>query len=93
MHHLSLPLRLAVDGQLATVQQDTAADVAQSVGVLLATRPGERVSVPTYGTPDPQADGADLAATQAAVTYWEPRVNAFDVDLVVTDSRVDVEVS
>jgi len=93
MFHLSLPLRVAPNGRLSTVAQDSAADVAQSLGVLLATRPGERVAVPTYGTPDPQADGPDYAATQAAAAYWEPRTAVFDVELDVTHTGLEAEVS
>ncbi|WP_369070012.1 GPW/gp25 family protein [Kineococcus terrestris] len=73
MRHLKLPLTLGAGGQLSTVAQDSSADIAQSLGVLLATRPGERLSVPGYGTPDPLFQGPDLSATHAAASEWEPR--------------------
>jgi len=73
MPHLALPLRLTSSGRFATVAQDSADDVAQSLGVLFSTRPGERTAVPDYGTADPQPLGPDVASLRAAAAVWEPR--------------------
>lgn len=93
MQHLALPLRLDSTGRLAVVAQNSPEDVAQSVGVLVATRPFERVAVPGYGTPDPQADGPNLTATRAAVEHWEPRAGTVDLTLTVDGATVTVDVS
>jgi phage baseplate assembly protein W len=86
-----LPLQIA-DGALVTVPQGSAAELSQSVLLLLTTRPGERLEDPDYGTTDltfrteidPQ-EVIDVIATQ------EPRAQ---VDVVVTPagSRSHIEV-
>ncbi|NGZ99388.1 hypothetical protein G5V59_00170 [Nocardioides sp. W3-2-3] len=50
--HLAFPIAVTSQG-LATVEQDSDADIRQSVALLLNTRPGERRSEPNYGLPDP----------------------------------------
>lgn len=69
---LRLPLQVA-GGALRTLEQDSLREIGQSVALLLATRPGERRSVPDYGTPDPLFDGFNPAAAVAAIAEWEPR--------------------
>lgn len=64
---------------MATVAADSAKDIANSVGVLVATRIGERLSVPYYGTPDPVFVGVDSGAVTAAVAQWEERANPNDL--------------
>lgn len=73
--HLTLPLAVAPDGRLAAADQNSAADLACSLRLLVATRPGERASVPGYGSPE-QTFGLDLAGVADAVADWEPRVRA-----------------
>lgn len=82
--HLAAPLRLGGDRALATLTQDSPAEVGQSVALLAATRPGERLAVPGYGTPDPVFGGVDLDAVTAALPLWEPRADRATVD-VTTD--------
>jgi phage baseplate assembly protein W len=81
--HLALPLRLTVDGSMAALAQDSDDEITASVGLLLATRPGERAAVPTYGIPDPTFAGIDAAAILAATAEWEPRA-----DLALTADAV-----
>jgi phage baseplate assembly protein W len=88
--HLAAPLRLTAAGGLATLAQDTPAEVGQSVALLAATRPGERLSVPGYGTPDPVFGGIDPHALGAAVDVWEPRASGA---LVVDDGGQTVTVT
>lgn len=72
--HFSFPLRLAADGGLATVEQDTIDDVAQCVRVLVDTAVGERVELPAYGIEDPSfTEGIDRDEIRRAVDEWEPR--------------------
>lgn len=72
--HLAFPLKIARQG-LATVDQDSDADIVQSVSLLLTTRPGERRSAPEYGLPDPVFSGAQLGDITAVVAEWEPRAD------------------
>lgn len=80
--HLALPIRVTHRG-LATVEQDSDADIEQSVRLLLTTSPGERRSVPDYGLPDPlfglAPDPADVAD---AIAEWEDRAIIAELDLI-----------
>jgi predicted component of type VI protein secretion system len=81
---LAFPLRVTTTGGLATLVQDSPREVAQSVALLLATRPGERRSVPDYGTPDPLFGGIDIEDITAAVEEWEERADPALVEVVAT---------
>lgn len=70
---VALPIRLLPSGNLATVEQDSVAEVAQSVRVLLVTHPGERLQDPELGTPDPVFDGLDGEEVTALLAEQEPR--------------------
>jgi hypothetical protein len=80
--HLAFPIRLGAGG-LATVEQDSDADIVQSVALLLDTRPGERRSVPEYGLPDPLFSGLTEDQVTAVISEWEERA---DVDLLHIDN-------
>ena len=75
--HLSLPLRL-VDGQFATVEQDTVEDILQCVRVVLTTPEGFREELPDFGLPDQTflQGGADTAVIEETIAEWEPRADA-----------------
>lgn len=95
--HIAYPVRF-VAGQIVTVDQDSVDEVLQAVRSVLAYRPGQRTSVPDFGTPD-QAfveGGADLAVIREAIERWEPRALArLEADPSSLDdlvSRVVVEV-
>lgn len=70
----AFPLHIA-GGRVATVAQDSEADIAQSVALLLTTRPGERRSNPGYGLPDPVFGGVDLDEVTDVIAEWEPRAD------------------
>lgn len=79
--HLALPIRVTARG-LATVEQDSQADIVQSVRLLLHTRPGDRRSVPDYGLPDPLFGTTNNPADVAAViTEWEDRADLDALDV------------
>lgn len=80
MTHLALPVALAPDGRLVALPQDSPAEVAQSVALLLATRPGERRSVPDYGLPDPVFGGVDVDEIVSTVAEWEDRADPVTVE-------------
>lgn len=81
MPHLSFPITVGPTGRLLSLGDDSPRAVAQSVALLLATRPGERRSVPEYGLTDPlfTPHGADEAAIAQAVADWEPRATPADI--------------
>lgn len=74
MPKLGLPVRIRGTG-LATVEQDSAEDVAQCVYAVAATELGSREERREFGVTSPlfRQGGADLAEIQAAVDRWEPR--------------------
>lgn len=80
MLHLAFPIRVTGSGALATVDKDSTADVVQSVGLLLDTRPGERRSVPEYGLPDPVFGGLNVTELAQLITEWEPRADLTTVE-------------
>lgn len=80
---LRLPLTIRPGGGLLTIDQDSDAEIAQSVALLLDTRPGERRSVPDYGVPDPVFGGVDVAAVVEAVSVWEDRADTAFVEQVL----------
>lgn len=82
------PMRLDGRGEPRTLDQDSAEEIAQSVRVLLSTRPGDRPMRSAYGLDDPTFQPSDLAASglQRVASRWEPRA---DVD-VVRDVAADV---
>lgn len=72
---LALPIRVAAGGGLVALVADSDAEIAQSVALLLATRLGERRSVPDYGTPDPLFGGVDVDEVADAIATWEERAD------------------
>lgn len=80
---LALPLQIAPSGALVTVPQDSPAEIAQSVGLLLATAPGERRSVPDYGLVEMLGTGFDLDEISDAITEWEDRADPADVEFAL----------
>jgi uncharacterized protein len=80
-------LRLTADGRIATV--DGAADLRQSILLLLATAPGERVMRPDYGCDlrrlafspnDDTTAGLAILYVRSALARWEPRVEVLRLD-------------
>lgn len=73
---LTLPLTVAANGSMSTITQDHPTEIAQSVALLLATRPGERRTLPEYGLADPVFAGLDPAVVAEVIAEWEPRADA-----------------
>lgn len=82
--HLALPIRRTAQGRCATVPAGSVAAIAQSVAMLLDTRPGERLSIPAYGMDDPTWRGVDPTVTIDAIGQWEPRA-----DVTIEVDRTD----
>lgn len=90
--HLRVPLEPGRRG-FAVVDQDTDADIVQSVRVLLSTRPGEALLAPRFGFDDPTfaAGGVDGDVVEA-IRRFEPRATEATVRQAIADGRVDVTV-
>lgn len=80
--HLRIPVANGVRG-LVTVEQDTGEEIMQSVLVVLRTRPGEVLTSPRLGLPDPTFLAEDAVDTGIAesVQEWEPRADVVDVQV------------
>lgn len=82
---LAFPFRVSpTTGGLVTLEQGSPAEIGQSVGLLMDTRPGERRVVPGYGLPDPVFGGVSRVDVAAVIATWEPRANDALVDHVHT---------
>lgn len=81
---LSFPLRVGIDGSLATVDQGSDAYVDECIGVAMLTRPGEIILAPTFGVDDPAFAGFDAAALQRHLLDFGPDVTITNVATVVT---------
>ena len=94
--HLRVPFRIGRNGAAETVDQDTDVEVAQSIRVLLGTRPGERLVVPDYGLDDPTflpvGEVLDASVVADLVARWEDRANVRHVRRAIDDSDVAVTV-
>lgn len=87
---LAFPLQMNARGELALASGER--DIEQSLRIILATRPGERVMRPEFGCRVHDLLFEPLnAATKSlmqqyvieAVTMWEPRVDVLAVDVYV----------
>lgn len=79
---MSFPFRLDGAGSIATVEQDSDAEVDEQIALAMLTRPGERIQVPTFGVADPTFRGFQLGALQRHLTDFGPRVQV--ENLVIT---------
>ena len=87
--HLRIPFGLDRTGRVAVVDQDTDAEVLQTVRVLLATRAGERAALPRWGLSDPAffAAGDPLSVEEIVelVADEEPRASVQQVEQVIDE--------
>lgn len=85
---LSLPLLLNDAGDFVTIAEDSPEATAQSVALLLDTRPGERRAVPEYGFPNPLGQPVDETRVRAVISEWEPAADPATVTAVLSsDTR------
>lgn len=82
----AFPVVPAADGSLQLVSDETR--IRQSIWLILATAPGERVMLPTFGCgihdlvfqPNTVAvRGSVQAEVNDALARWEPRIDVLDV--------------
>jgi phage baseplate assembly protein W len=91
--HYAMPLRI-LNGRFATVDDGSTADVSQSVGLLIATEPGERLSLPAYGV-DNALFSTDVNATDivAQIAKWEKRAGDIGIQVSVDGESVTVNLN
>lgn len=89
---LALPIAVGRDKGLTAHEQDSEAEIAQSVALLTDTRPGERAALPDYGLPDPIGSGLDTDLLVGVVTEWEERADPADVEVLVVAAVQDAAV-
>ncbi len=91
------PVRLDEDGGLALVGGDER--IRQSIWLVLATAPGERVMMPDFGCgvhdlvfqPNTAAvRGSVRAEVRDALVRWEPRIDVIDVAVTQPPDRPEV---
>lgn len=78
---IAFPFQLDTTGSVATVEQDSAAEIDQQIALAMLTRPGERIQSPTFGVADP-------AFTQFAVGALQRHCDDFgpDVDIITVST-------
>jgi phage baseplate assembly protein W len=91
--HMALPIRLN-NGQYATRQQDTDAEAADCVKVILSFGRGERIEEPDFGIEDPTFQTQPISTTDIewAIQEYEPRVQATVRTVDTPDGSTSVSV-
>jgi hypothetical protein len=87
---LAFPFQLTPAGNVATVDQDSAEADAEQVGVLIATRIGERLDAPAFGIPDPAFSGLDGGAIANGIKLFGPPVQLTSVAVAQQDNLTQV---
>jgi phage baseplate assembly protein W len=99
---LAFPLHLDQRGALALAEGEE--DIAQAIGVILSTAPGERPTRPEFGCEvhDLVFDMVDAAmvgkidiAVRDALARWEPRIEVTEIDFdlsLVDEGRLDITI-
>ena len=82
------------DGQVQMVQSEP--DIAESLRILMATRPGERIMQPAYGcrlhdyvveTNEAETHAAMETAIRQAILFFEPRITLNEIFIESPDWR------
>jgi phage baseplate assembly protein W len=96
MSTLTWPLRLAANGTLAAVEQDTDADIDSCVTAILSYPVGWRDDSPSFGRPRLafREGGVDIGEISRALGIFEPRVTPEIVAQVIgSDGSENVTVN
>lgn len=76
---ISFPFRLDPTGAVATVEQDSDAEIEEEIALAVLVRPGERIQCPTFGVLDPAFVGFELGALQRHLLDFGPDVQVVSV--------------
>jgi hypothetical protein len=90
---LSFPFRIGANGSAVTWEQDTAEYYAELIGILIATRLGERVQVPSFGVSDPTFAALGVPELIDKTEVFGPPVRIISVtETTVSATEQDVRV-
>ena len=78
---ISFPFRLDGSGVVATVDQGGDIEIDEQIALAMLTRPGERITVPTFGVNDPAFDGFIASALARQCTDFGPAVTIRTVSI------------
>ena len=70
----SFPFRIGGDGSIATVEEGSDPAIEEAIAIAMLTRPGERITVPTFGAVDPAFVGVEAGALQRHLDDFGPNV-------------------
>jgi hypothetical protein len=76
---IAFPFQLDPTGSVATVEQDSDAEIDQQIALAMLTRPGERMQVPSFGVADPAFAGFQAGALQLHCDDFGPEVEIINV--------------
>lgn len=76
---IAFPFQLDPTGSVATVEQDSDAEIDQQIALAMLTRPGERIQVPNFGVADPAFVGFQAGALQLHCDDYGPEVEIINV--------------
>lgn len=91
---VSLGMTIDAQGRLAQVNSNSA--ITQSIKLLLATTPGERVMLPDYGcnleqlvfsNNDATTAGLAIHYVSQAIRQWEPEISLLEVDASASEKK------
>lgn len=90
---ISFPFRLDGNGAIAAVDQGSDAEIDEQIAVAMLTRPGERITVPSFGVNDPTFDGFLASALARQCTDFGPSVTIKTVSVDnLTEGREKVAI-
>jgi hypothetical protein len=90
---IAFPFRVGANGSVVTREQDEPAYYAELLGVMIATRLGERELVPSYGMSDPTFTVLSAQELASKVELFGPPVRILSmVETFVTATEQDVRV-
>jgi len=93
--HLGASVLLTPDGSFAFLQQDSIAEIVQSVEMICGTVVNDRTVVPTFGIPDQAFTQPSKTEIVSAVSKWQSRATvnvAVDTNDPMGVSQVKVTV-
>jgi hypothetical protein len=83
---MAFPFRVDGTGSVVTVEQGSDTEIEQQIGLAMTTRPGERITVPTFGVADPAFTGFEAGALQRHLDDFGPDV---EITTVLVDHTTE----